>query len=323
MAAARNKTLRGVGVVGVVDELTPDRSLQAAHRRDSKQLLSRGYQLLDRLGAGGMGEVWRARSLRLDRLVAIKRVSADLPGSNELLVREARAIACLRHPSIVQVFDVVYDDEGVPYLVMELLEGSDLGVVVATGGPLEEQRAVRLMVGIVAGLETAHRSGIVHGDVKPENILLTIDATGTESAVLLDFGIAHSVAPVGRETMTLAGTPAFMAPEQVMGTMAGPRADQWSACVTLYTIITGREPFVRESTLAMFDAIRTAPLPYPRDVAMDPALFAIVARGTRKEPVQRYDDITELRVALQTWLRAKTARPSPPPSSTVDPSRKP
>lgn len=308
MAAPYHKTLRGIAPTeqggGKGEGATPS-------RHDTDRLLARGYQLLERLGSGGMGEVWRARSLRLDRLVAIKRVTSDIPGSSELLVREARALARLRHPAIVQVFDVVYDDEGSPYLVMELLDGVDLGKIVATEGPLDEQRAVRLMLSIVAGLEAAHRSGIVHGDVKPENVFRTIDANGSEAAILVDFGIAHAIVPTPHETSMNAGTPAFMAPEQLSGAVAGPPADQWSACVTLYTLVTGREPFTHRDMVALFDAIRSAALPYPRDVNMDPALFAILARGTRKLPADRYASLGELRVALATWQRGKSARPSP------------
>lgn len=322
MAEPRNKTLRGLAPMETGrpgSDASQQSGEQAPTRHDTDQLLTRGYQLLDRLGSGGMGEVWRARSLRLDRLVAIKRVASEIPGSNELLVREARAIARLRHPSIVQVYDVVYDDDGAPYLVMELLHGADLGEVLDDKGPLDELRAVQLMLGIISGLELAHRNGIVHGDVKPDNVFLTVDGAGKEKAILLDFGIAHAVAPNPSETLMLAGTPEFMAPEQVSGTVAGPAADQWSVCVTLYTLITGRQPFSRDDTVALFDAIRSAALPYPRDVSMDPPLFAILARGTRKQPAERYADVTELRTTLETWHRGKSARPKPP----IDPWRKP
>lgn len=315
MADLRPKTLRGLAPVD--DGRAPSERKDHV-RRDTERLSSLGYQLLDRLGSGGMGEVWRARSVRLDRLVAIKRVSSDLPGTQELLVAEARAIARLRHPSIIQVYDVVYDEEGAPYLVMELLEGADLGDIVAREGPLDDKRAARLMLGIVSGLAAAHGSGIIHGDVKPENIVLTTDGAGREKAVLLDFGIAHAVGPEPRETMTMAGTPAFMAPEQVSGDVAGPASDQWAACVTLYSLVTGRQPFERESIRELFDAIRSAALPYPRDVSMDPGLFAIVARGTRKNPSERYRGLDELHAALEAWHRSKSVRPSP-----VDPWRNP
>jgi serine/threonine-protein kinase len=277
---------------------------------DPRQLLTQGYQLIDRLGAGGMGEVWRARSLRLDRFVAIKRVISNTPGSNDLLVHEAKAIAGLRHPAIVQVYDVIYDRSGSPYLVMELLDGADLGHIVDEQGPLDERRAVKLMVGIVSGLEAAHRGGVVHGDVKPDNILLTKDSTGAESGVLLDFGISQALGPNSEQPSFVAGTPEFMAPEQVEGAVAGIHADQWSTCVTLYTIVTGHQPFIRETVPELFDAIRTASLPYPRAPSMNPSLFSILARGTRKQPGERYRDMRELGQALEIWLRSNPRRPT-------------
>ncbi len=265
-----------------------------------------GYALRGRLGSGGMGEVWRARSLRLDRDVAIKRVTAAVPGALDRLVHEAKAIARLRHPAIVQVFDIVYDDE-IPYLVMELVEGSDLGAVLDAEGPLEQGRAVTLLAQVVAGLHAAHLHDVVHRDVKPDNILLTRDERGAERAVLLDFGISH-VASVDGAQAPCAGTPDFMAPEQILGESVGPASDQWSACVTAYCLVTGHSPFHRHDVLETFAAIERAPLAYPRDVELDPGLFAILARGTRKSASERYSDLAELGAALHAWLRRRSPR---------------
>jgi serine/threonine protein kinase len=306
MGAERHDTLPGWG---------PARAGQlpvaGVPQADAERLARRGYRLLDRLGAGGMGEVWRARHVGLDRLVAIKRMRGNHPESSDRLVREARALARIRHPSIVQVFDVLVDDDAAPYLVMELLQGSDLARVIADGRGLPETRAVHLMLGVLSGLDATHRHGIVHGDVKPDNILLSADDTGVERAVLLDFGLAHTVDPDRGTTSSLAGTPDFMSPEQVVGEGIGPASDQWSACVTLYSLVTGRPPFARASLPALFDAIRGAPLSYPRDAGMDPRLFAILARGTRKDPAERYADLAELYRALDTWLRSRTSKPQP------------
>ncbi len=306
MGAERHDTLPGLGPA-------PARqvSLPGVPRADAERLARRGYRLLDRLGAGGMGEVWRARHLGLDRLVAIKRMRGDHPESSDRLVREARALARIRHPSIVQMFDVLVDEGEAPYLVMELLHGADLARFVAPDRVMPELRAVRLMLGVLSGLDAAHRHGIVHGDVKPDNILLAADDTGVERAVLLDFGLAHSVEPDRAQTSSLAGTPDFMSPEQVGGHGVGSASDQWSACVTLYSLVTGRPPFARPSLPALFDAIRGAPLSYPRDAAMDPRLFAILARGTRKAPAERHADVAELGDALHTWLRSRSAKPEP------------
>ncbi|MBC8069756.1 MAG: serine/threonine protein kinase, partial [Deltaproteobacteria bacterium] len=216
-------------------------------------------------------------------------------------------------PSIVQVFDVLVSPGEAPYLVMELLHGADLARVIAENGALPELRAARLMLGVLSGLEAAHRHGIVHGDVKPDNILLSTDDTGVARAVLLDFGLAHTVEPDRGQTGARAGTPDFMSPEQVGGELVGPASDQWSACVTLYSLVTGRAPFARPSLPAQFEAIRGAPLSYPRDVEMDPRLFAILARGTRKSPTERYADLAELCEALSTWLRSRSTKPEPRP----------
>ena len=308
MGAERHDTLPGWGPAYAGRVTNP-----GVPRADAERLARRGYRLLDRLGTGGMGEVWRARHIGLDRLVAIKRMSSDHPESSDRLVREARALARIRHPSIVQVFDVLVDDGEAPYLVMELLHGADLARVIALDGVLPSARAVGLMLGVLSGLEAAHRHGIVHGDVKPDNILLSADDTGVERAVLLDFGLAHVVEHGHGQTSTFAGTPDFMSPEQVGGQVVGPASDQWSACVTLYSLITGRAPFARPSLPAVFDAIRSAPLSYPRDAELDPRLFAILAHGTRKAPAERHADLAELCDSLSMWLRGRSAKPEPRP----------
>ena len=306
-AKAARDTLRGVG-----PDVDSDRPSSPTPDPDDTpaRLRELGYDLQRRLGAGGMGEVWRARSLRLDRDVAIKQVTATVPGAPDLLVHEAKAIARLRHPAIVQVFDIVYDAEGIPYLVMELIDGTDLGERLARDGPFDETRAVTVMAQVAAGLHAAHVHGVVHRDVKPENVLLTHDEHGAERAVLLDFGISHVATSDGADAPR-AGTPDFMAPEQIRGEAAGPPADQWSACVTLYCLVTGRSPFHREDLGEMFDAIERLPLPYPRDVGMDPGLFAILARGTRKSPAERHGDLAELGASLHAWLRRRTPRAAP------------
>lgn len=254
-----------------------------------------------------MGEVWRARSLRLDREVAVKRVSTDIPDAHDRLVHEAKAIARLRHPSIVQVFDVVYDEHEAPYLVMELLEGTDLGHLLNEHGPLPQVRAVALILQVIHGLQAAHAHGVIHRDVKPDNIMLTLDDHGRERPVLLDFGISQ-IAWDRESRGPVAGTPDFMAPEQFTGMAVGAEADQWSTCVTLYSLVAGRSPFHRKSLEALFEAIAAAPLPYPREAEMDPSLFAILARGTRKAPEDRYPNLDELQDALETWLNRQAPR---------------
>lgn len=247
-----------------------------------------------------MGEVWQAHSVRLDRPVAIKRVNTEIPWAHAQLVQEAQTLAKLRHPSIVQVFDVVYDAEQTPYIVMELLVGRDLRRVLSQDGPVPQRRGVELFLGAASGLSTAHRNGVVHGDVKLGNIFLEGEGMH-ERAVLLDFGISH---PAGADpsTMALAGTPEYLAPEQTQGTIGGPAADQWALCVAIFGLIAGRLPFQGDTVPELFRVIREARLPFPRDVPFDPRLFGILARGTRKDPQERYPSMSELHKALRQWV---------------------
>ena len=264
----------------------------------SETLLANGYLLIDQLGGGGMGEVWRARSLGLEREVAVKRLVAATPESQRSLVQEARAVARLNHPAIIQVYDVVFADDGRPFVILELLRGVDLARAIKMHGPLAQETAVDVMIEVLDGLEVAHAQRLVHGDIKPGNIFLAETDRRTIQPKLFDFGLAR--APQSEQEGQIAGTPEFMSPEQFAGVFEPP-IDQWAACVTLYTAIVGTEPFSGDCLEKLCRSIRTRPLPFPREIEMDPELFGIIARGTRKRAENRFCAVASLKEALIQW----------------------
>ncbi len=250
------------------------------------------YVLLSGIGAGSMGEVWKARDTRLDRTVAIKRLR--VPG--ETIEREARTIAGLNHPHICTLHDI-----GSDYLVMEYIDGA------ALSGPMEPAEVVRVALQIVGALEAAHGKGIVHRDLKPANILL---AQGR--AKLLDFGIARvraGVTPDATMTneMTVSGTPAYMAPEQAQGGAADARSDIFSFGAVLYEMLSGRRAFSAPSAIETLTAVlRDDPPPLDAPAA----LSQIVKRCLEKLPARRYQTAAELRAALEQVFNAPETGPS-------------
>ncbi|XRQ05545.1 serine/threonine-protein kinase [Actinomadura welshii] len=227
---------------------------------DPSRTLAGRYRLVQRLGEGGMGVVWRARDEMLGRDVAVKELL--LPGhlspeqrdhAAQRALREARAAALLRHRSIVTVHDVVAG-EGGPCIVMDLLPGRSLDAVLAEDGPLPPDRVARIGLEILGALRAAHAQGVLHRDVKPANIFLRDDG----AAVLTDFGIA---ALDGEATLTqegsLIGSPSYMAPERVRHAPSGPASDLWSLGATLYALTEGRAPFARGTLLGTLGAVLT------------------------------------------------------------------
>lgn len=246
------------------------------------------YRLLSPLGAGGMGEVWKAEDTRLQRPVAIKFQHAEFTKRFE---REARAIAALNHPHIATLFDV-----GPDYLVMELVEGEPIA---GPMGPAEVAAVARQMA---SALEAAHAKGIIHRDLKPANILVT-----PNGVKLLDFGLArHAVEPPAGDDRTvelsspgvIAGTPQFMSPEQARGEEAGPASDLFSLGAVLYFCLTGRPPFQGANVVeTLMQVIETTPAP-PAPHA--PALNQIVLRLLAKDARARFGSARELREALES-----------------------
>ncbi|MFI6321190.1 serine/threonine-protein kinase [Nonomuraea sp. NPDC050556] len=238
------------------------------------------YHLLDELGRGGMGVVWRAHDTLLDRTVAIKQLLTREEQMVERMLAEARAAAKIRHPNVVTIYDVVEADGG-PWIVMDLLPARSLEDVLRQYGPMGEEQAARIGRDVLAALGAAHALGITHRDVKPANILLLADGT----AVLTDFGIAQiSGDPTMTATGMLVGSPSYMAPERANGHRAGPASDLWSLGVVLYACVEGRSPFAGDTLAALFAAVLTrAPDPMTRANGLRPLITGLL----EKDPDRR------------------------------------
>ncbi|WP_244808931.1 serine/threonine-protein kinase [Streptomyces sp. So13.3] len=252
---------------------------------DAGDVIDGRFELLERLGAGGMGTVWRARDMILHRQVALKEVlTADLPATDPVLrervLREARALARLSHPHVVTIHQVV--EEGpYPWLVMELVPGPSLQEVIATA-PLLPHIAAGIGRNLLAALRAAHAVGIHHRDVKPANVLLRTDG----QAVLTDFGIA-AVQDATALTLTghLIGTPEYMAPERIRGEEGNPASDLWSLGMLLYVAVEGVSPMRRPNTLATLAAVLDEPVPRPlRAGPLGPVLAELLSKDAGMRP---------------------------------------
>jgi len=268
------------------------------------------YEVQESIGRGGMAEVYRGRHLRLGRTVAIKVLPASLASEadfRERFEREARAIAALKHPNIVQVFDFG-DFEGMPYMVMEYVAGKDLARRLRDVPRLPLLQAVRMMEGVASALDYAHGQGLVHRDVKPSNVLLEplgiYSEAGDEQvrAILTDFGIAKIVAGGGRSTTGGAlGTLDYMAPEQVRASQEiDGRADLYALGVMMYEMVTGRLPFEGDSPGQIMLAHLQKPAPDPRTFAPELPQSAALAllKALAKEPEDRFLHAGDLIAAL-------------------------
>lgn len=253
--------------------------------QDEARLVAGRYRLVEPLGRGGMGVVWRATDELLHRAVAVKEVYLrfGLPEQAEhaaaRTLREARAAAGLRHPGIVTVHDVVIED-GRPLIVMELVGGRSLAEVVRAEGPLGEERAASVARQLLDALRVAHAAGILHRDVKPANVMLDGD-----HAVLTDFGIAAlSGGTALTETNALVGSPEYLAPERVNGRPATEASDLWSVGVTLCVMLRGESPFQREDTQSTLAAVLAHdPSPELRGARLWPVIEGLL----RKDPARR------------------------------------
>ena len=259
-----------------------------------------GYRIVAEVGRGGMGVVYRAQQLRLGRDVALKVLHAsrvDDPNLHARLQREAHAVASLRHPAILVIYDVG-DYEGAPYLVTELIDGGT--VARYRGSPLPLAKVLQLLGPVAAGLDYAHAEGILHRDVKPANILLRRD----DSPVLADFGLALVAAVDARLTRTglTMGTPEYMAPEQALQTAdaLSPAVDLYALAVTAYELLTGRVPFSDPWPLAvaMAHVQQAPPPPHTLNPAISAGTEAALLRGLAKDPRDRFPSATALIEAL-------------------------
>jgi serine/threonine protein kinase len=246
------------------------------------------YRLVEPLGQGGMGRVWKARDEVLHRDVAIKEIVPP-PGltpeerqeMRERSLREARAIARLNHINVVRVFDVLRTD-GDPWIVMEYVASRSLQDVLAVDGPVSQQRAAEIGLGVLEALRAAHRAGVVHRDVKPGNVLLGDDGR----VVLTDFGLATVPGdPNVTRTGLVLGSPAYISPERARDGSAGPESDMWSLGATIFAAVEGQSPYARGSTFATLTALASEPPPVARN-ATGP-LKVVLTGLLRKDPAIR------------------------------------
>ncbi len=264
------------------------------------------YTILEKLGQGGMGAVYRGAQHSVGRECAIKLVSSHLVAEADVIkrfLREAKLASKLAHPNAVAVLDFGQTDDGVFYLVMELVTGRTLDEVFKADGTFRPERVVRIGSQVCDALEGAHALQIVHRDLKPSNIMLL--SSGRDLVKVLDFGLAKSVAPdQAQTTMTnagaLLGTPAFMPPELALGQPCDGRADQYSLGCVLYLLGSGKLPFTADSAHELIALHGTEPAP-PMPV-VPAALGAVIDRMLEKDPAKRFATAAETRDALEAAL---------------------
>jgi TolB-like protein/predicted Ser/Thr protein kinase len=277
------------------------------------------YKILDRIGAGGMGEVYRARDTRLGRTVAIKVLAASVADDQERRDRfllEARATAALSHPNISALYEIG-EDQGQLFLVFEFVPGETLKTAIA-GRPMNQRRALDLAIQIADALADAHAAGIVHRDIKPDNIIVTPKG----NAKILDFGLAtwtaggaereHAATMMATAAGTTLGTVAYMSPEQALGETVDQRTDIFSLGIVLFEMLTGRLPFTGTTSTALALQIVQAPAPVPSSVnpLVPRELDVIVAKALSKSIDQRYESAATLAAELRSVVAILDVRSS-------------
>ncbi|NDU74614.1 protein kinase [Actinomadura sp. DSM 109109] len=287
------------------------------------RVLSGRYELLEPLGRGGMGVVYRARDRELERIVAVKVLPAQMLRDEDFRARfrrEARAAAGLSHPNIAVVYDIGEDageGEPAPYLVMELVEGGTLADLLRQAPPTPAE-AGQITAALLEALEHSHEREVVHRDIKPANIMVH-RAGGRIRVKVMDFGIAKLMSETAtRLTATgmRIGTPSYMSPEQADGKPADARSDLYSTGCVLYEMLTGRPPFTGDSpAVVLLGHLHKTPRP-PLELAPDLAPFwdQLLATALAKNPDQRHRDATEMRQAIETGAAAVTAQAPPRPA---------
>ena len=267
------------------------------------------YEIRGILGKGAMGTVYDGYDAIIDRRVAIKTMNlpdaTDAEAQDELarFRREAQAAGRLTHPNIVAVFD--YGEDGkIAYIVMEFAPGTELKKILDKGERLPPAEAVRIMEGVLAGLQYSHERGVVHRDIKPGNIIISPDGT----VKIADFGIARIESSSMTQAGTIMGTPAYMSPEQFMGQTVDARTDIYSSGVMLYQLLTGERPFEGGMTAIMHKALNTeAPKPSDLSVTAPPALDPVVAKAMAKRPEDRYESAAAFAQAIRTAISDNSA----------------
>ena len=272
------------------------------------------FEILDRLGEGGMGTVYKARDPGLDRLVALKTIvsgAVESAEARERFFREARAAARLQHPNIVTVFEAG-DFEGTLFIAMELLDGQDLSRVIGVPRPVQEK--VRIIVDICRGLDYAHKRGVIHRDIKPANIRVLPSG----NLKIVDFGIARLGDAHMTKTGLILGTPSYVSPEMLVGERFDHRADQWAVGIVLYELLAGRRPFASRDFATLANLIVHGPLPPLADTApgLPPGLREVTEKALSKSPHDRYPDLAQMAAELLKAVGIQATGDAPLSSET-------
>ena len=290
--------------------------LQSSREFQPGMIIRNKYEIVARIGIGGMGAVYKGRHLTFNEFCAIKVVNDSIAGDANFLQRfqtEAVVTRKLRHPNAVRVDDFDYTDDGRPFIVMELVEGRNVGEILQAEGPLRVARAVRIASQVARALGAAHKLGFVHRDIKPGNIVLAVDEQGQETAKVLDFGIAKLRQAAGDAqtgmTMTgmVVGTPLYMSPEQFMGKKAGEeidgRTDLYSLGVVLYQMVTARLPFEGDTLYSIMMQHMQGTVCPPDELVPElnipPALSRVILKSIDKSRDLRFQNAEEFIAALE------------------------
>ncbi len=300
------------------DRCYTDRVLTPGHVIDGR------YEILGPLGAGGMGQIYRARRVRLGDEVALKALLASDGGSEaaERFLRESRACAQLRHPNIVSILDFDLDSEARPYLVMELLSGPSLRDELDLSGALGTARALEVLSVVASAVQLAHDHGITHRDLKPANIVAHRYGSGERVYKVIDFGLAALAAAPDATRLTLPftflGTMAYAPPEQLAGESVGPAADQYSLAVVAYEMLTGRRPFDAAEPMALAQQVMRGVIEAPTSLrpVLPPDLDGIIGRAMSRAPADRWPSVSAFAEALSAAL--STVADAPPAAGTLD-----
>ncbi|MFZ1159583.1 MAG: serine/threonine-protein kinase, partial [Candidatus Sulfotelmatobacter sp.] len=289
--------------------------LQSAHELQPGMIIRNKYEIMGRIGIGGMGVVYRGRHLTFNEVCAIKIVNDAIAGDANFLQRfqtEAVVTRKLRHPNAVRVDDFDYTDDGRPFIVMELVEGKNISEILHEEGPLRVPRAIRIATQSARALGVAHKLGIVHRDIKPGNIIITTNEQGQETAKVLDFGIAKLLESAGDAkpgmTMTgmMVGTPLYMSPEQFMGKKAGDdidgRTDIYSLGVVLYQMVTARLPFEGDTIYSLMMQHMEGNVRPPHELVPElnipESLSRVILKAIAKSRDQRFQTAEEFIAGL-------------------------
>jgi serine/threonine-protein kinase len=281
-----------------------------------RDILNGEFRILEKIGTGGMGSVYKANQTAMNRPVAVKILHPKLTNRKDLVSRfrrEAKAMSHLSHPNTVRVLLYGELEDGSLYIVMEYLEGKNLNQTVRSEGPMPVERALPILIQVCEALEEAHRAGIVHRDMKPENVFLCTQGGLKDFPKVLDFGLAkvteREMRPgsimLTQEGMVF-GTPEFMSPEQAQGRTLTPASDIYSLAVILYELLTGKLPFDARTPIEFLQLHVTAkPIPLSERVpgrTFDPLLDEVMAHALLKKPEERYQSGGQLSAALRPFV---------------------